>query len=194
MRKLKYILASLVLVTGLVSCETEAIDEKVKDEALEGKPILRFELNDEQTVISDDVSVEWAGDSFNIEAKVSFINNDNIGGDPKHKYKAATLFIGFSNLAVANYPTTLNIDNPSMYISSAELRVLEMDDEGMEVWNQYSTVNADEKQDAGYGNITGINQTAKFLDGNFEYILYPSEGSVLKPQRLSNGNFYYIKY
>lgn len=193
MRKLKYILASLVLVTGLVSCETEAIDEKVKDEALEGKPILRFELNDEQTVIADTVSVEWGGDSFNIEAKVSIVNNDNMG-DPKRKYKAGTLFIGFSSLTVANYPATLNIENPSMYMSSAELRVQELDDEGMEVWNQYSTVNANEKQDAGYGNITGINQTAKFLDGNFEYILYPTEGSVLKPQRLSNGNFYYIKY
>ncbi len=193
MRKLKYILASLVLVTGLVSCETEAIDEKVKDEALEGKPILRFELNNEQTVISDKVNVEWSGDSFTIEAKVSIVNNDNMG-DPKHQYKAATLFIGFSNLAIANYPTALSLENPTGYTSSAVLRILEMNDEGLEVWNQYSTDNADEKQEAGYGNISGINQTAKFLDGNFDYILYPMEGSVLKPQRLSNGNFYYIKY
>jgi len=193
MRKLKYILASLVLVTGLVSCDTEAIDEKVKDEALEGKPILRFELNNEQTVVSDDVEVEWSGDSFTIEANLSFINNDNMG-DPKHKYKAATLTVAFSNLAVANYPTAFDLDNPSLYMSTAVLRVQEMDDEGMEVWNQYTTDNADEKQDAGYGNITEINQTAKFMGGNFEYTLYPMEGSVLKPQRLSDGAFFYIKY
>jgi len=193
MRKLKYILASLVLVTGLVSCETEAIDEKVKDEALEGKPILRFELNDEQTVISDNVNVEWSGDSFTIEAKVSIVNNDNMG-DPQRQYKAGTLSIGFSNLAVANFPTVLSLENPTGYTSSAVLRILEMNDEGIDVWNQYSTSNAEENQEAGYSNISGINQTAKFLDGNFEYILYPSEGSVLKPQRLTEGNFYYVKY
>lgn len=193
MRKLKYILASLVLVTGLVSCETEAIDEKVKDEALEGKPILRFELNDEQTVISDNVNVEWSGDSFTIEAKVSIVNNDNMG-DPQRQYKAGILSIGFSNLAVANFPTVLSLENPTGYTSSAVLRILEMNDEGIDVWNQYSTSNAEENQEAGYSNISGINQTAKFLDGNFEYILYPSEGSVLKPQRLTEGNFYYVKY
>lgn len=194
MRKLKYILASLVLAVGFASCETEAIDEKTKDDTLKGKPVLRFELNDQQTIVTDDVKVSWAGGAaFTIEAKVSLLNPDG-AGDPGSSYKAATLYVAFSDLVIGNFPTSLSVESPSNYTSSAILRILELNDEGKEVWNEYSTANASEKQESGFSNITSINQTAKFVDGNFDYILYPMEGSVLKPQRLSRGSFYYVNY
>ena len=44
MRKLKYILASVALAAGFASCETEPIDEKVNDNTIVAKPILRFDF------------------------------------------------------------------------------------------------------------------------------------------------------
>ncbi len=101
--------------------------------------------------------------------------------------------------------TVLSIDNPTNSTSLAILDVQEMvpdlDQEGEfnRVWVQYSTVNAEANQNAGYGNITRVNGVARYMNGNFDYLLIPSEldedvDLVLEPQRITKGNFNYITY
>lgn len=197
MRKLKYILASVVLAAGFASCETEPIDEKVKDDSLTGKPILSFDLNAKETVVTDKVTVSFTGNTMAIIARLSLVNQEDTS-NPEIRYKPATLYVQFSSLVVGNFPTVLSIDNPSNFMSSATLDVQELipDDEGIlqKVWVQYSTANADENQNAGYGNITYVNGTAKYMHGNFDYILFPEEDLPLEPQRITKGNFNYITY
>ena len=197
MRKLKYILASVVLSAGFASCETEVIDEKVKDDSLTGKPILSFDLNAKETVVTDKVTVGFLGGGMSIDARLSLINQEDTS-NPEIRYKPAHLHIQFSSLVVGNFPTVLSIDNPSNFMSSATLMVQELipDDEGVleKVWVEYSTMNAEENQNAGYGNITEVNGIAKYMHGNFEYILFPDEDVQLEPQRISKGNFNYITY
>src|SRR5690606_8856193 len=132
MRKLKYILASVVLAAGFASCETETIDEKVKDDNLPGNPILSFDLNSKQTVIADKVSVGFEGNTMSIISKLSMVNSEDTS-DPETRYKSAYLYINFSSMSVGNFPTTLSIDNPNNYLSSATLRVQELvpDDDGV---------------------------------------------------------------
>ncbi len=202
MRKLKYILASIVLATGFAACETEAIDEKVKDDSLPGNPILSFDLNSKQTVITDEVSVDFSGEGMSIVSKLSIVNTEDTS-NPETRYKAAYLYINFSAMEVGNFPTTLSIDNPSNYLSSATLRVQELvpDEDGIlqKIWVEYSTVNAADNENAGYANIIHVNGTAQYMNGNFDYILYPYdlEEEVelsLQPQRITNGQFSYIHY
>jgi len=197
MRKLKYILASVVLAAGFASCETEPIDEKVKDDSLPGKTIFSFDLNAKETVVTDKVVVNFAGNSMELIARLSLINHDNTS-NPEIRYKPATLYIQFSSLIVGNFPTSLSIDNPSNFMSSATLDVQELipDDDGVlqKVWVEYSTNNATEKQNAGYGNITNVNGIAKYMNGNFDYILFPEEDLPLQPQRLTKGNYNYLPY
>lgn len=205
MRKLKYILASVVLSAGFASCETETIDEKVKDDSLTGKPILSFDLNAKETVVTDRVTVGFNGNAITINARLSLVNYENVS-NPELRYKAANLTIMYSSFVVGNFPTILSIDNPSNYTSGAILDVQEMvPDEEVEgkfnrVWVQYSTANAEENQNAGYGNITSINDVARYMNGNFDYLLIPSEiedeeiDLTLEPQRITKGNFNYINY
>lgn len=185
MRKLKYILASVVLAAGFASCETESIDEKVKDNTIVAKPILRFELNDQQTVVTDEVRIDWTNDNmFTVTANFSVLN----AADPSEetRYKPATLAISFNSLTPANFPTRLTLNNPNLNISTASLTILN--------GATYRTSNAKENEDAGFANIREINDIGKYIDGDFEYILFPSAGSNLEPQRLRNGKFNYIKY
>jgi len=185
MRKLKYILASVVLSAGFASCETETIDEKVKDNTIVAKPILRFDFNDQQTVVTDEVRIDWTNDNmFTLTAKFSALD----AADPSEetRYKPATLSISFNSLIAANFPTRLTLNNPNLYISTASLTILN--------GATYRTSNAKETEDAGFANIREINDTGKYIDGDFEYILYPSAGSNLQPQRLRNGKFNYVKY
>jgi len=197
MRKLKYILASIVLATGFAACETETIDEKVKDDSLPGNPILSFDLNSKQTVITNEVSVDFSGGAMAVVAKLSLVNSEDTS-DPETRYKPGYLYINFSGMEVGTFPTTLSIDNPSNYLSSATLRIQELipneEEELEKVWIEYSTSNADENQNAGYANITHVNGTAQYMNGNFDYILFPEEDSELQPQRITNGNFNYITY
>ena len=197
MRKLKYILASFVLASAFASCETEPIDEKVKDDSLEGKPIFSFDLNDKQTVVADKVDVNFTGSGITINTIVSILNLEEIS-DPAKRYKPGVLSISFSSFTVGNFPAQLSIENPSNFLSSANLTVLEPlpDDEGEihNVWVKYSTDNAAENQNTGYGNINEVNGTAKYMHGNFDYILLPEAGMPLEPQRVTKGIFYYINY
>jgi len=190
MKKLKYILASVVLATAFTSCETEAIDEKLKDETVAGKPILRFELNDKQTIVTDKVEIEKIGNlgSFDIHAKVSIFNTT--ATDSLSRYKVGKLRVFYNALDIGYFPTTLSLDNPSNYSSSASLEVI---GEGI-----YSTNNAKKDQPRGYSNITFNNLIGKYIEGDFEYILYPTEFDEkehnLKPQRLTKGKYVYVKY
>lgn len=185
MKKIKYILASLVLTIGFTSCETEAIDEKVLDETTPGMPILRFELNDQQTVVTDKVTFAWTrGDAFTLTAKFSVVNEAD--SNPETRYTPATLTISYNNFAMAYFPTKLSLDNPNNYVSSP---VLEIQGVG-----RFSASNAKENQKTGYSNITSINDQARYIGGDFNYILYPPEGSTLTPQRLTVGSFNYIHY
>ena len=201
MRKLKYILASIVLATGFASCETEAIDEKVKDDSLPGNAILSFDLNSKQTIITDEVSVDFSDGGMSIVSKLSIVNSED-SSNPETRYKAAYLYIHFSGMEIGNFPTTLSIDNPSNYLSSATLRIQELipneEEELEKVWIEYSTNNVPENKNAGYANITHVNGTAQYMNGNFDYILYPYEDEevelALEPQRITNGNFNYITY
>jgi|GEM_PF-817672 len=205
MRKLKYILASVVLSAGFASCETEPIDEKVKDDSLTGKPILSFDLNAKETVVTDRVTVGFNGNAITINARLSLVNHENVS-NPELRYKAANLTIMYSSFVVGNFPTVLSIDNPSNYTSAAILDVQEMvpdeEEEGKfnRVWVQYSTANAEENQNAGYGNITRINDVARYMNGNFDYLLIPSEiedeeiDLTLEPQRITKGNYNYLPY
>jgi len=205
MRKLKYILASVVLASGFASCETEPIDEKVKDESLTGKPLLSFDLNAKETVITDDVVVGFDNGGLTVYARLSLVNQESTL-NPETRYKAAELYISFSSLVVANFPTVLTVDNPSNLTSSATLLVQELvpDPDEENVFNkfqvEYTTLNAEENQNAGYGNITSVNGTARYMTGNFNYILFPTEiehedfDLVLEPQRITKGNFNYLGY
>ena len=205
MRKLKYILASVALAAGFASCETEPIDEKVKDDSLPGKPILSFDLNAKETVVTDKVTVGFNGNAITINARLSLVNHENTS-NPELRYKAANLTIMYSTFVVGNFPTRLSIDNPSNLLSTATLDVQEMvpdeEEEGKfnRVWVQYSTANAEENQNAGYGNITHINDVARYMHGNFDYLLIPSEiqdeeiDITLEPQRITKGNYNYLPY
>lgn len=204
MRKLKYILASVVLAAGFASCETEPIDEKVKDDSLTGTPILSFDLNAKETVITDNVTVGFSGNIMTINARLSLVNQDDTS-NPETRYKAANLNIQFNSFVVGNFPTVLSIENPSNLRSVATLNVQELvpdpDQEGQfdRVWVQYSTLNAEENENTGYGNITHVNDAAKYMNGNFDYLLIPGDideeiDLTLEPQRLTKGNFNYITY
>lgn len=201
MKKLKYILASVVLATAFTSCETEAIDEKLKDETVAGKPILRFELNDKQTIVTDKVEVKWTGGSsgaFLIRAKISIYNFENVGMENSlDKYYAGYLNINYSAFSIGNYPSRLSLDNPRNYVSSAVLeiqKIIEKDQVKRRVWFKYYTDNAAENEEAGFSNINYINDKAKNFYGNFEYVLYPEEGTGEKVQRVSNGQYNYIDF
>lgn len=190
MKKLKYILASVVLATAFTSCETEAIDEKLKDETVAGKPILRFELNDKQTIVTDKVEVKWTGaNSFSMKARFSAVNNQKEDPDSP-PYDAANLIINYSHLTMASFPTVLSVDNPSNYTSSA---ILEIYNEKDKRWDVFTTSNAKENQQAGFSNITDINEESKNFEGNFEYILFFGN-ETKQPQRVSGGQFKYVKY
>lgn len=205
MKKLKYILASVVLAAGFASCETEPIDEKLKDDSLPGTPIFSFDLNAKETVVTDKVTVGFDGNSITINARLSLVNQENTS-NPELRYKAANLIIQYSSFVVGNFPTTLSIDNPSNLLSRATLNVQEMvpdeEEEGVynRVWVQYSTLNAEENQNAGYGNITHLNDVARYMHGNFDYLLIPSEledediDLTLEPQRITKGNYNYLPY
>src|SRR5690554_37822 len=204
MRKLKYILASVVLATGFASCETEAIDEKVKDEATPGEAILRFDLNNEQTIVSDEVTVEWAGGSgFVIKAKLSIPNLEDANPDNTiEKYLSANLFISYNTLSLGHYPTKLSIEEMGNNTSTATLDIqyIEFDNERpIRTWVTYSTSYSAENQETGFSNITRINdnEQARYVDGNFEYIVYPNPDNQigkLQPFRLSTGSYYYVNY
>lgn len=204
MRKLKYILASVVLATGFASCETEAIDEKVKDEAIPGNPILRFDFNNQQTLVTDKVTVDWeGGSSFVVRAKLSIPNlenNDTINNI--EKYLAANLSISYNVLTLGHFPTKLSLEelgnNTSM--ATLDIQYIEYDEEKpVRTWVKYSTYYAAENQETGFSNITRINDNdgARYLDGNFEYIVYPNPDNVIgkmQPLRLSTGSYYYVNY
>lgn len=193
MRKLKYILASVVLAAGFASCETEPIDEQIKDETHPGNPILSFDLNAKQTIVTEKATITFTATTANVEARLSILNTEDTS-NPHTRYKPARLTIQFTALEVAHFPTTLSVDNPSNFTSRATLSVQEYDDEGRLVWVNFSTGNAPENQDAGFANITHVNGEAEFIHGNFNYILFPIEGSIYQPQRITDGSFNYINY
>lgn len=199
MRKLKYILASVVLAAGFASCETEPIDETLNDDTLTGKTLFSFNLNGKQTVTSDDVSVGFPNGGMTITAKLSLVNEED-ASNPETRYKSAYLYINYNSLVVGNFPTSLNLSNPSNLKSSATLNVQELipDEEGVlqRVWIEYSTNNASEDENAGYSNITTVNSNAKYINGNFDYILYPKadDAAEYDPQRLTTGSFNYLRY
>lgn len=206
MRKLKYILASVVLATGFASCETEAIDEKVKDEAIPGNPILRFDFNNQQTIVTDKVTVEWVGgSSFVIKAKLSIPNlenNDTINNI--EKYFAANLYVEYNTLALGHFPSKLSIEELSNNTSAATLDIQYINNDGnvaIREWVSYSTRYATQNQESGFSNITYINisdnEKARYLDGNFEYIVYPNPDNEMgkaQPLRLSTGSYYYVNH
>lgn len=193
MRKLKYILASIVLAAGFASCETEPIDEKVMDEATPGKAILSFDLNAKQSVVTDNATFNTTLNSMNIVAKLSILNTEDTS-NPHTRYKPAYLTIIFNTISVGYFPTILDVSNPNNFTSRARLVVQEFDEEGKEIWVEFSTSNAEENQNAGFANITYNNEVAKYANGNFDYILYPEEDSPYQPQRITNGTFNYINY
>ncbi|WCM42070.1 hypothetical protein MG290_14230 [Flavobacterium sp. CBA20B-1] len=197
MRKLKYILASVVLAAGFASCETEPIDETLNDDTLTGKTLFSFNLNGKQTVTSDDVSVGFPNGGMTITAKLSLVNEEDTS-NPETRYRPAYLYINYNSLVVGNFPTQLSVENPSNLVCDARLLIQEYvaDDEGVmqKVWVEYLTDNADENQNAGYSNITRVNSNAKYLNGNFELILFPEEGTPFDPQRLTTGSFNYLRY
>ncbi|MBS7320338.1 MAG: hypothetical protein KIG55_01915 [Myroides sp.] len=185
MRKLKYILASGVLAAGVASCETEPIDEKVKDDTLFVKPILRFELDNKQTVVTEKVTSSISpNNSITISARFSVFDSNDLNEETR--YKPATLNITFNTLYTGNFPTVYSLDTPVLLYSSATLSINNV--------GFYSTNYAKVNQPAGAGNIIEMNEVGKYIDGNFDYILYPQEGNNLQPIRLSVGEFHYIKY
>lgn len=207
MRKLKYILATAVLAAGLVSCETEAIDEKVLDGDIPGKPILRFDMNNGQTIVTDKVNVSWEeGNTLTIAAKLSILNleNHNMENNPE-KYLAANLFITYNMLVQGHFPARLSIENLSSNYSTATMSIqYVVDNDGAitSEWVNYSTWYASESQEVGFSNINHINISdtnpdARYINGNFEFIVYPdpeNESGKIQPLRLSNGNYNYVKY
>lgn len=204
MRKLKYILASVVLATGFASCETEAIDEKVKDEAIPGKAILRFDLNNQQTIVTDEVTVDWSGgSSFVIKAKLSIPNlEDNNPENNIEKYLAANLSISYNTLIVGHFPSRLSLEELNNNTSTATLDIQYIEYDGerpIRIWVKYSTSYAAENQETGFSNITRINdnEQARYVDGNFEYIVYPDIDNTIgkmQPLRLSTGSYHYVNY
>lgn len=184
MKRLKYIVATVVLAMGFASCETEAVDEKLKDDTLTVKPILRFELNDKQTVVTDRVVVSWPTNSeIVITAKFSVM--DPADSNEETRYKPATLTIKYNNFSMSNFPTKLSVQNPTSNLVVANLNIQNV--------GNFSSSYAKESEDAGYSNITKIMYEEKIVEGNFDFILYPNS-STLKPQRLKNGNYNYLKY
>jgi len=193
MKKLKYILSSVLVLGSLASCDSETIDEKLKEENLESKSILRFVLNDKVTVVSEDINIDWGtSNSMILTAKMSVKNDEATTADTK--YKKATLIIHLSQLAMANYPTIWDMESPSNFISSASLIMNELDEDGKPYDETYSTTNGPEGVRAGYANITSIVEKARTLAGDFEYTLYPPEGSIMMTQQISDGQMHYIKY
>ena len=194
MRKLKYILASIVLAAGFASCETEPIDEQLQDQTHPGNPILSFDLNAKQKIVTDKVDISFSGSTAAINARVSILNTEDTS-NPETRHKPGRLNIQFTALEVAHFPTTLSMDNPSNYTSRASLSFQEYDiEEEAFVWLSFSTDNAPEGQDVGFSNITHVNGDAEFIHGNFSYILFPVEGSIHEPQRVTDGSFNYINY
>lgn len=206
MRKLKYILASVVLATGFASCETEAIDEKVKDEAIPGKAILRFDLNNQQTLVTNEVTVDWEGGSyFRIQAKLSIPNLEDTNPENNiEKYLSGYLSISYNTFALGHFPSKLSLEELSNNTSTATLDIqyIEYDNERpIRTWVKYSTSYAAENQESGFSNITHINisdnEKARYVDGNFEYIVYPDIDNTIgkiQPLRLSTGSYYYVNY
>lgn len=193
MKKLKYILSSVLIVGSLASCDSETIDEKLKEENLESKPILRFVLNDKITVVTDNVNVEWgSANSLSLTAKMSVKNDEATTAD--RAYKKATLTINLSQLAMANYPTVWDMENPTTFVSSAFLEMNELDEDGKPYDEIYSTSNAPEGKNSGYTNLTSILDKSRRLSGDFEYSLYPPEGSIMTPQKISEGQMHFVKY
>ncbi|WKW47370.1 hypothetical protein P3875_04735 [Myroides sp. JBRI-B21084] len=193
MRKLKYVLASIALAVGFASCETEPVDGYVKDTSLGGKPLFSFDLNAKQKVVSNDVSVGFPTGGMTITAKLSILDEEDTS-NPETRYKPAYLYVNFNSLVVGNFPTSM-----SNLLSSASITIQELvpdeNDVIQKVWYTYSTANADESQNAGYANITYVNSTAKYLNGNFDFTLYPpAEEPELMPQKLTNGTFSYLNY
>lgn len=185
MKKLKYIIATVVCATVFVSCETEEIDKKLQEDPTTVTPILRFEYNDQQTVVTDKVTYENTGDtSFNIVAKFNVINPAD--SNPTTRYKPATLKIGFSHRVLAHFPTKLSLENPTSFLSSVTLNVT---GEG-----SYATINAKDNQETGSATISVINEGGQYMDGDFQYILYPQPNLGLTPKKLSSGKFNYVKY
>lgn len=206
MRKIKYILATAVLAASLVSCETEAIDEKLLDENIPGKPILRFDLNNSQTIVTDKVDVEWSGGgAFTIKAKLSILNldNHNMENNPE-KYLSGYLRIEYNVLGVGHFPARLSLDNLSNNNCHAVFDIQYVtDDDGFVTreWVAYSTRFASESQEVGFSNITHVNvsdnEEARYLNGNFEFIVYPTpdnESGKVQPLRLSTGSYNYVNY
>lgn len=206
MRKLKYILASVVLATGFASCETEAIDEKVKDEAIPGKAILRFDLNNQQTLVTNEVTVDWEGGSyFRIQAKLSIPNLEDTNPENNiEKYLSGYLSISYNTFALGHFPSKLSLEELSNNTSTATLDIqyIKYDNEiPIRTWVKYSTSYAAENQESGFSNITHINisdnEKARYVDGNFEYIVYPDIDNTIgkiQPLRLSTGSYYYVNY
>lgn len=191
MKKLKYILASLLLASGFASCESEEIDGKLNDENLQSKPVLRFDLNNKVTVVTDNISLSWGGDAFIITAKMQIKDDNAISAETK--YKAAKLDIYVSNLIMANFPA-MGATPPTSFFSTAVMEVHELDEDGKIMPVSYSTVNAPEDASPGFMNVSFISQESRYLNGSFDYTLYPPEGSIMQPQKLTKGEVHYIKY
>lgn len=195
MRKLKFIIPSLIMMISLTSCETESIDEKLRDDTIVGKTIFQFELNANQKIITDNVTTSFEGNKFSIKAKLSISNLEDLEMQNNlKKYLAGYLTISYSAFEIGNYPAKLSIDNPNNYKSTAVFDIQMINNEAEREWIQYSTENAAENEESGFSNILRVNNQAKYIDGNFDYILYPKKGTGGIPQRISNGRFDYMNF
>src|SRR5690606_10194851 len=115
MRKLKYILASVVLAAGFASCETEPIDEKVKDDTLFVKPILRFELDNKQTVVTEKVTSSISpNNSITISARFSVFDSNDLNEETR--YKPATLNITFNTLYTGTFQQYIRLIHRYFFI------------------------------------------------------------------------------
>src|SRR5690606_41107101 len=84
--KIKFILASVVLAAGFASCETEPIDEQIKDETHPGNPILSFDLNAKQTIVAEKATITFTATTANVQARLSILNTEDTS-NPHTRYK-----------------------------------------------------------------------------------------------------------
>lgn len=180
MNRFKSVILALVAAVGVVSCESEPLDDHTKNIEGEFKPILSFDVFGQRRV-TDDVTVNWLSlSSFEVVAKVK---------DQHSLYKIDELRITYSALLLGTFSWERSEEGFDLG-SSAEIKFANTS-------FTYATNNAPVLiRQAGFATISDINYNSRYMKGNFEYDMYPPRSfeNDYPPIKISNGSFSYVNF
>jgi len=194
MRKIKQFVLLFIATAGLLSCEAEKVDEVVKDDKLQGKAILRFQMDGITRIAQGkDVFVYVDGGYITVQAVIK---------DKTSGFAPVVLKIRTTRLATGFYTTNYgSLIDPQNPLPESELPYTFASFKGKGLDWEYSTTNVKGYADMGSLVIKTINPNAQYFEGTFNYTMNAplgwdtdTQGPKPSPIKIENGYFEYVRY